>query len=219
MLRLCLMTLIKSDLKAGAILWLYGIQYFIAQVVAASAWRNGFSWANNTISDLGNSACGSYNGAFVCSPRHTIMNVSFVLLGITMISGAFYLSRQFHMDRLVTYGFGCMALAGLGTILIGLFPENTVSGLHILGAVLPFVFGNIGMLLIGKYCTDFSRWLRLYGIASGLIGLVGLGLLLFHADFGLGNGTIERITAYPQTIWMIVASLYLLILQNRKNIT
>ncbi len=47
-------------LWGGAVFIVSTIQYGIAQIVAASAWTPAYSWSNNFISDLGNTACGQF---------------------------------------------------------------------------------------------------------------------------------------------------------------
>jgi hypothetical membrane protein len=96
-----------------------------------------------------------------------------------------------------------MGAAGAGTLLVGLFPENTISDLHILGAAVTFLCGNIALLLIGL-SPYFSRRLRIYTIGSGIIALIALALFFTHQYAGIGIGGMERITAYPQTIWLII---------------
>lgn len=197
----------------GAIFWISSLQYYIAQFVVASNWPkdSGYSWTGNTISDLANTNCGLYGQRLVCSPDHLVMGASFIVLGLTMITGAGLLMSSYNShNKLAGYGFWSMILAGLGTILVGLFPENTVSLLHVIGAALPFIFGNLGMIIIGFYADIFPRQLKAFSIASGSLGLAALVFFLSSNYFGLGIGGMERIVAYPQSIWMIIAGTYLL---------
>lgn len=202
----------KFSQKSGALFWIASIQYYVAQLIVASQWptQSGYNWSKNTISDLGNTECGLYIASYVCSPWHLLMNISFIILGITMICGAAAFKRQLKVNRLTSAGFTCMILAGIGTVLVGLFPENTIAPLHIIGAALPFVFGSIGSLLIGYGLTTLSRVMRIYTVLSGLTGLLALILFLLKVYGPLGIGSVERIVAYPQSIWMIVFGIYTL---------
>jgi len=110
-----------------------------------------------------------------------------------------------------------MALSGVGTILVGLFPENTVAPLHILGAGLAFVLGNMGMITIGASSHRVPKILRLATITAGVVGLVALVLFVLGFYGPLGVGGMERIVAYPQSIWMISVGAYVLI--RRRRIT
>jgi hypothetical membrane protein len=196
--------------SAGAILWVLNLQYFIVQAIVAAAWTkgNGYSWAHNTISDLGNTQCGEYGARIVCSPVHLAMNISFVVLGITISVGAILLGRELKPAFLGRLGFGCLAISGVGAALVGLFPENSVSVLHITGAALSFLIGNAGIILIGLSLRQLPKTLRTYTIFSGVIALIALVLFLQKTYLGLGIGGMERVVSYPQTVWMIVFGAY-----------
>jgi hypothetical membrane protein len=201
---------------AGPVLWILSIQYFIIQVVAAWAWTNGYSWRLNTISDLGNMACGVYGGRYVCSPLHALMNTSLIALGITMILGSLLISRQFKDSGGAVVGFSCMAISGLGSMMVGLFPENGVAALHIAGAALSFFVGNVGLIVL-SLSLPVSRSLKIYTFLSGALALAALGLFLSHSYLGLGEGGMERIVAYPQTVWLVIFGIYTYSNQTRKR--
>lgn len=193
---------------AAALLWISSIQYFIAQVVVASAWPRPYSIMNNFISSLGNTACGTYDHQFVCSPLHALMNWSFVVQGATMLAGALLFAYIYRQHKLARFGFFCLALGGVGSIIVGLVPENTNLDLHSLGALMPFFVGNIGVIAVGLMFK--SRPMRIYTISSGVIALMALGLFLSEYYLGLGVGGMERVVDYTQTIWMIVFGIFTL---------
>jgi hypothetical membrane protein len=194
--------------RAGPILWLLTVQYFVVQVIVAAAWAHPYSVSGNAISDLGNTRCGTFGGRAVCSPLHVAMNASFVVLGLTMLGGAWLIARRAGHARV---GLGLLGIAGAGTVLVGLFPENTSAALHRGGAALPFLLGNLGVLLLGIAGGPARR----LAVAAGAVGLIGLPLFLGHRYLGLGYGGMERVTAYPQDLWLIVAGAALL----RKSTT
>ncbi len=193
----------------GSIFWVSSIQYFVVQIVVAAAYNGHFSLAHNTISDLGNTVCGVYGDRYVCSPLHWLMNISFVILGLTQLLGAFLLARVSTKKLSNLMGFGSMVLAGIGTIIVGFYPENTIGSLHAYGATLPFLLGNIAMLLLAKH-QNFPKWLTYYSYVSGVTGLTALLLFMTMTYLGLGQGGMERVVAYPQTIWMITVGIYIL---------
>lgn len=199
----------------GAVFWILSIQYFIVQFIVALAWVEPYNLARNTISDLGNTACGNYHEHFVCSPLHSWMNASFVFLGISMIAGSALIYRQERKNLAVAIGFGCLILAGSGTALVGLFPENTISAIHILGAALSFLIGNLALLILG-YSLKLPSWLRCYTIASGIIALTALGLFITSNYLHLGIGGMERLTAYPQTICLIIFGVWRALRKSRS---
>jgi hypothetical membrane protein len=136
------------------------------------------------------------------------MNVSFIVLGIFMATGSLLIYQEFKESRATLIGFSFMAAAGVGTVMVGLFPENTILALHLIGALLPFLVGNLGIVVLG-FTLNIPKSLRVYTLATGYISLIALLFLLTHAYLGIGIGGMERITAYPQTIWLIVFGVYI----------
>ena len=101
-----------------------------------------------------------------------------------------------------------MFTAGIGTILVGLFPENTISLLHVIGAGMPLLVGNIGLVILG-IDLPMPKTLKLYTIFSGIVSVLALILFVTHSYVGIGPGGTERIAAYPQTIWLIIFGFYI----------
>ncbi len=192
----------------GPAIWVINIQYFIVQVIVASSFTPHYSWLHNTISDLGNTACGKYGELYVCSPRHDLMNASFILLGLTMIIGSPLIYQEFKKSLGSLVGFSAMAIAGVGVLLVGLFPENTIHLLHGTGAELVFICGNEGLVILSRSLM-IPKGLRLYTFLSGSISLVALVLYTTNHYVGIGDGGMERLVAYPQTLWLIIFGIYI----------
>ena len=191
--------------------WLYvaSAQFFLVQFLVGLRFSPGYSLVDNAISDLGNTSCGPWNSRYVCSPAHVWMNVSFVVLGVTIILGSALIYPAFLASRGTALGLGLFAVGGVGTVLVGVFPENGVAWLHGFGAALPFLVGNVGLVLLGRSMTAPS-WLRLYTMLSGAVALLALVLYVSGTTLGLGDGGMERLVAYPQTVWQIVLGAYVL---------
>ncbi len=192
----------------GPLIWMLSVQYFIIQVIVAQAWKTTYSLSLNTISDLGNTACGAASSRAVCSPLHALMNASFITLGITMALGAGLIYQEFRENNGSFTGFGFMGLAGLGTLMVGLFPENTISILHSVGAALPFLIGNVGLVIL-SLALDVPKPLKAYTFLSGVASLIALAFFYSHSYLGLGIGGLERVVAYPQTVWLIIFGMYM----------
>ncbi len=54
-------------------------------------------------------------------------------------------------------------------------------------------------------------------LAAGLLGLAGLVCLATHAFFGLWVGGMERVTAYPFTLWIACMGAWLLRAQKERT--
>jgi hypothetical membrane protein len=132
------------------------------------------------------------------------MNTSLILLGLGMVIGSLFLYAKLRRSRV---GFSLMAIAGIGAILVGIFPEDSIYWAHIVGQDFAFVFGNISLIVFG-FTLRFPRWFKWYSIASGSVALVALVLFLSHNRFFLGLGGMERVVAYPLIIWLIVTGVY-----------
>ncbi len=192
----------------GLIFWILCIQYFLVQLIVGLAWVSPpYSWRLNTISDLGNTMFGLYGGRYVCSPLYDLMNESFVLLGICMIYGSILIFRGQDKNRALLWGVILMGRAGLGSILLGLFPENSVRSFHVTGAALTFILGNVALIIFGL-TLSMPKAFRFFTITLGFAALVALGLFFTHNYLGLGIGGMERLTAYPQTVWLILFGIY-----------
>lgn len=196
-----------NRLTAGALCWLSSAQFFIAQAWVALAWTTPFSLLRNFISDLGSTGCGLSNSEthlYVCSPRHALMNVSFVLLGLTIVMGGVltHESRRPGVTRQLARTF--MVVAGTGGILVGWFPENENLRLHSLGAGAYFLFANVGLVLLGRSAAGRAARARSLTIALGVIGIVATILFFSGSYFGLGVGGTERLLVYPLPLGLMV---------------
>jgi len=200
----------------GIIVWIFSIQFFIAQVVVHSGWVTPFSLNHNFISDLGNTACGVYppgSTMYVCSPWHAWMNTSFILQGFITIIGITFVRKMlpFGMTRFVGVMF--LILAGVGDMAVGFFPENVNNTYHVLGAGVHFILGNFSMIFLGIALSQAGQsFVTLYSIISGGIGLVATGFFISKIYLGMGIGGMERVAAYPLPLWLIVEGIYWLIL-------
>jgi hypothetical membrane protein len=196
----------------GPTVYVTSVSYFVAQLAVAWVWRPPYSLVHNTISDLGNTACGEYGHAYLCSPRHAWMNAALITLGVIMALGSLLIYQEFREAstperRGALLGFSLMALAGVGTILVGCFPENVNHAVHIVGATLAIGVGDLAIVLLGWVLTLPDR-MRTYMRCWATLALGAAVCFACHRDFGIGAGTMERIAAYPETIWLISFGLY-----------
>ena len=201
--------------RTGAIAWVVAVQFFITQIVVATAWPRHFSLKTDYISDLGNTFCGSYptgSTHLVCSPWHLAMNLSFMVLGITMIVGAWLTRDAFPSGWVRTLAAVLFTLAGIGVFIVGMYPENTNNARHVLGAGVNFVSGNIALIVFGLALAQrpTHRSLMQFSVFAGTLGLLATLLFVSGHFFGIGLGGMERVAAYPMTVWQIVVGVVFL---------
>lgn len=200
-------------LWGGAVFIVSTIQYGIAQIVAASAWTPAYSWSNNFISDLGNTACGQFavHGAttYVCSPQHGVMNAAFVVGGILTIAGTLLLWGAWPARRMTTIALVLWLVSGVLKIVVGVAPENTVASLHLLGA-LNLPVQSIAIVLLSIVILRKQRALAVFGLVVGVVSFAAACLSTAAQtagpalNLGLGNGGMERLAGYPGNLWMLV---------------
>jgi hypothetical membrane protein len=139
------------------------------------------------------------------------MNASFILLGLTMLLGAALVRAAFPPGRAPAAGLTLVALAGLGLVAVGLFPEDVNIAVHRMGAAVQFIGGNIGLVVLGIAMLGARRSpvAGVYSVASGVVGLLATALFVSGHFLGTGIGGMERFAVYPLPLWLIVVGIYL----------
>jgi len=195
---------------AAGIIWICAAQFFVAQVIAQSRWTTPFSLSTNYISDLGNTTCGLYPavvGSYVCSPWHTLMNISFVLQGIIILVGALLARPAFAGLRWRAIVLPLLVVTALGMVGVGWFPEDVDNRAHVISAGTQFITGNAAMVLFGVAANRVKRWraFAVFSITFGIIGLLATALFAQGYGLGLGVGGLERVAAYTLPVWLITS--------------
>ena len=205
----------RAVVAAGGACWSVGVVlYVVAQIIAALAWTRPYSLKNNYISDLGNTACGMFHVPhgtpdYVCSPDHGLMNAAFVIFGVLTIAGAVLLRRIWPTGHLARWALALWILSGVGKIIVGLVPENTHIGLHLLGA-LSDPLASVSVFLLSLAIRRTSHAIAVIGIVVAVVGLVGAVLSTggevagSSLYLGLGVGGAERLASYPGSLWMLM---------------
>lgn len=199
----------------GAICWILTVEYYIAQIITQSAWPD-YSISKYDVSALGVTTCGTFNdpstgeSLYACSPLHAVMNAGFIILGVLVILGTFLLRSTWPKRRLTTAALVLIAIGGFGEILAGYAPGNENVVIHAIGALLHWLCGYVGIILLGFATWKTQRTVALFSFFFGLIAIVGFFLYGNHVYLGLGRGGMQRIVAYPSTIWMITIGILFL---------
>lgn len=200
--------------RLAPICWMLTIQYFVAQIVVAVAAKSIYNWGTDPISYLGITECGFYDNVYVCSPLHALFNLSMIGLGVAMGAGVFLFYHQFKKSPGTLLGFSALAVAALGSLLVGVFPANTLMTVHKIGSGLAFIGALVGLLTLGVSLRELPHFLRYLTLVSGVIVLAGLThlALLFFTGIGF-KGVAERTVSYTEVLWLFVFGLYFQIRQ------
>ncbi len=210
--------LVRRSAHVAAALWALGsLQFVLAMAVVQSRWTGSpaYSLRQDVISDLGNTACAPFpsgSATYVCSPAHAVFNGSAIALGLLVLVGVYLVRTAFPARRSAHLGLALLIVAGVGSIVVGLSPENVHLRVHDVGALLAFVGGNLALLVLALGMLRDTRWdgYRLYTLLSGAVGLVATVLYLDGTYVGLGPGGMERLIVAPLLLWLVVVAVHLL---------
>ncbi|MCD1293530.1 DUF998 domain-containing protein [Methanocella sp. CWC-04] len=183
---------------AGLLFFLAGSIALMGIITAEIFYPEVYTTSNNMISDLG--ATEPPNSK-IYQPSATIFNMTMILAGIMVLTGTYFLSREYK-DWVAILPIG---LFGLGVLGVGIFPGN-VNPQHPLFAMAAFIGG--GLSAICSYRIIKSP----FKFAAVLFGLITL-VFLFTTGITmpvLGGGGTERWVAYPVILWLIGFGGYLL---------
>lgn len=168
-------------LAAALVLLIGGI------VAAVSAPGASYSWQHNMLSDLGDATCRSWQEWWICSPRYAWFNASWVAAGALLSLAAIRLRHRWGAVLA-----GCLAVAGVGVLLVGAFPSDTAHDLHMVGAVAALPVLALGVLFSavrpGRTQTVSPPLMR--GILGGVASTACL-VHLIPAGAPLSRGAAE----------------------------
>ncbi|GLY15661.1 hypothetical protein Kisp01_26760 [Kineosporia sp. NBRC 101677] len=179
------------------------VQFLVFHLVVQAAWERPYSWADHNISDLGNRTCAVQaepQMRWVCSPDHGMMNESFIRLGVLAVIGLLLSAPLWRPGARAARGL--LLAAGLGWVLVGLAPADVNENVHVLGAALIMLAGNIGLIVAGRQASD--PIVRRFGLPLGALGLTAFTLFLSQQYLGLGMGGMERVAVFPQLAWLVL---------------
>jgi len=183
-----------NRLRWGALGWVLTLQFFVVEAIVALQW-SGYSYTDNVISDLGSAL----------SPAHRLMNASFVLQAALILTGVVLLLPAVR-GRAARVGQVVLALAAVGVLLVGLFPEDRSTVMHDIGALLYLAGGAVGLLALAYALRPRSE---LLGTVLAILGLAGAATTIFFAagvTEYLGRGGTERVAGYVLPIGLTVAA-------------
>ncbi|MFI5778932.1 DUF998 domain-containing protein [Nocardia sp. NPDC051570] len=194
----------------AGIAWALAFAYLAAEFVTAFAWKTGYSFRYDTISDLGITACTPK----MCSPLHLLMNAAFVALGLLTIIGAIgfrdYLPHGHRQWSIVALA----VVVGASTAATGVFPSNDGIIIHGLAVMPALVSRHIVLILLAIWLWKQRRLAAIWSAFCASTGLTGTVLL----TIGLQVGITERLVFYPLPTWMAVTGAVIVLKPLRNAI-
>lgn len=177
-----------APLTLGAGLWLVRPAYILVELVVAAATTGDYHLAHDTVSDLGAAGCSPAS----CSPRHELMNSTFVGVGLLLALGAVLLATR--LGPVVT---GLLVVAGLSSVGTGLAPVDEDARLHALAAAPLFVCQPLALLLLARALRREHVWLARVLLVTGLVTAAAAVGFLLVGGAAAGVGVLERVALWP----------------------
>jgi hypothetical membrane protein len=198
--------------QAGAVLLLAPIQFIIVMIVVQLKYP-GYSDISNYISDLG--------GAH--SPWALVFDGSVIVLGLLTLLGTYLLLSAFNHRLSRTLGLGFLAIAGIGAVGVGVFPETTPvlhGQMHEIVSDIAFIGAGLALINLPGAMLRDTRWdgYRLFTFLLGAITLIAIVLFSTKAWGALGPGGMERLIVAPILLWSIVVGIHLLSLPTYERV-
>lgn len=201
--------------RLGGLAWLLGVIQFVAtMIVVQLAWTHPYNPLQNAVSDLGAVTCheNPMGTSFVCSPWHVAFNVSIIAFGILVAAGAIAARPGLPPGRIAQCGAAVLVVAGVGAVLVGVFPEDVQGVAHSLGALLAFVGSSIALILLGIAMSRRRGWGGYRALSLGC-GVFSGGVIVasnVSENWGpVGFGGLERLIVAPALLWLFVVGIRL----------
>jgi hypothetical membrane protein len=153
-------------------------------------------------------------------PYGFIMVINFVLRGLIALALLWVLTASLQKGVLSRTGLVLIGIWGVCSMLLALFPTDladsklTLHGLlHLVLALLAFICGAIGELIVSRSFAKDERWRSLSIIATVIATLAVIMFvptttgLFFHFLQHIG-GLVERIFIGLVLLWMVVVAIH-----------
>lgn len=171
----------------GALVLLARPAYIATELVVAAATTGGYSFVSDSVSRLGEVGC----SAAYCSPRHELMNGSFVLFGVLLACGAVLLSRS-----LGSWVTALLVVSGLSSVATGLAPLDRDAAVHAIAAAPLFVAQPLALIVLGLRLRRDQARLAGALVGAGLVTGTAAVLFVLLGD-GAASGALERLALWP----------------------
>ena len=171
----------------GALALLVRPAYIATEFVVAAATTGGYSFLSDSVSRLGEIGC----SAAYCSPRHELMNGSFMGFGALLVGGAVLLSRP--LGPWVT---GLLVASGLSSVATGLAPLDQDATRHAIAAAPLFVAQPIALIVLGARLRNDRPRLGGALLSAGVVTGTAAVSFVLSGD-GPASGALERLALWP----------------------
>jgi hypothetical membrane protein len=199
----------------GGLFFVFGvvvitIAMLLAQINYPCAVHGCYNILTNAISDLGNTTS---------SPLWPLFNYALAIFAVLIIIGLYSISEPLFYGAFGRIGKTLLLVSALVVMGIGIVPENTIPQLHSLFSLAAFIFGGVGVLVVGacQFRRGKHTTYAVYSVVSAMVALgavfvisfpslVNISMIAYYGP-GFGFGGIERIITFPLFIWTFITGI------------
>lgn len=171
----------------GALALLGRPVYIATEFVVAGATTGSYSFFADSVSRLGEVGCSTT----YCSPRHELMNASFIGFGVLLVAGAMLLVRP--LGAWVT---ALLVVSGLSSVATGLAPLDQDAVLHAIAATPLFVAQPVALIILGARVRHSQAGLSRALLVTGAITAAAAVAFMLLGE-GPAPGAFERLALWP----------------------
>ena len=174
--------------RLGALALLARPTYIATEIITASATTGGYSFVTDTVSKLGEVGCSEA----YCSPRHEVMNGSFMAYGALLAGGALLSNKA--LGPWVT---GLLVVSGASSVATGLAPLDQDATLHAIAAAPLFVAQPFALAFLGHRIRHIKPRLAKALLATGVVTAGAAVGFVVGGEDAAAAGAMERLALWP----------------------
>ena len=172
-----------------------------------------FEWPTHALSDLGVAQEGRLISQFAQEGDTQIATWTFnggMIVAGLLIAIFVYSTRKTITDNLMSkIAYSLIFIGGINLALVGVFPYSVSDTIHLIVALIYFIFTPIGLIMIGVERRTRDKNFAIFSIGSGIVSLVVIGGAVLGI-LGTPIGTIyPEGVAIPEFIEAIILGLWI----------
>ena len=172
-----------------------------------------FEWPTHALSDLGVAQEGRLISQFAQEGDTQIATWTFnggMIVAGLLIAIFVYSTRKTITDNLMSkIAYSLIFIGGINLALVGVFPYSVSDTIHLMVALIYFIFTPIGLIMIGVERRTRDKNFAIFSIGSGIVSLVVIGGAVLGI-LGTPIGTIyPEGVAIPEFIEAIILGLWI----------
>ena len=172
-----------------------------------------FEWPIHALSDLGVEQEGRLISEFAQEGDTQIATWTFnggMIVAGLLIAIFVYSTRKTITDNLMNkIAYSLIFIGGINLALVGVFPYSVSDTIHLIVALIYFIFTPIGLIMIGVERRTRDKNFAIFSIGSGIVSLIVIGGAVLGI-LGTPIGTIyPEGVAIPEFIEAVILGLWI----------